>query len=539
MALTESAFTQQSRVSSPGDSKPVKPRYVEIWVLGILTSILYMVAALWMRYTMNYTIADSLTRTADAVYVLFSRDPHLAAIGSIWLPLSEFLQLPFALILRPFGQVELAGPVSTSLCIVATTLIIVRICRLLNLSRVATFAIALAWATNPVTVFYAANGMSEASSFMCVALAMLGYLGWIRLERTTYLVILAIGLAGAVLIRYEAVGLVPVMAVLAAWDGKRLRPSLVTMMIVALPAATAFLLWMLSEWILLGDPLHFARGAGSAPVNPPWLRGAHDFVGYLVYVGGWTLVFGPILLLLVLLLARPARFRGTLGILAAAGVFPGLHVLLLLRHNSWGDPRYFSTAALFAAIGAAWLASAGPRWPWLRAGWDMAVVAILLVGAVTAPLALADPVSTSVEAETRIFGGFFGRPPPAYKTIQGFPNPQSTGDFRIWRKVAADLDPEMARGKRVLVDTNLGFAAVLFSRHPSGFVASSDRDFKAILADPVGTVDYAISSWTCNGGGIDMVSERFGYGPFGTPSSPGLVHDYGCVRVYRLQTGRS
>jgi hypothetical protein len=316
---------------------------------------------------------------------------------------------------------------------------------------------------------------------------------------------------------------------------------MITMLIVALPAVAAFALWMATDWILLGDPLHWAKSTGGVPVNPPWLMGAHDFPTYLLYVGRWTIIFGPLLVILVLLLARPSRFRGTLGILAAAGVFPATHVLLLLRHASWGDPRYFASAVLFAAVGAAWLASAGPhpQWRWIRAAWDTAVVAVLTVGAVTAPIALTNPVATKVEAEGRIFGSFIGTPQPVYQTFKGYPDPQTTQDFRIWRQVAADLDPELARGKRVLVDTNIGFAAVLFSKHPSGFVINSDRDFESILSDPAGSVDYAISSYTCNPHGLDEVSQRFGYAPNPSEPGPGLVHDYGCARVYRLQPAKS
>jgi Dolichyl-phosphate-mannose-protein mannosyltransferase len=533
MALTEATIVHVTAVPPSGARTPVKRRW-EIWMLVVLSSVVYIAVAVWLRYILQYIIGDSLARTADAAYVLFSRDPHLAAIGAVWLPLPPLIQIPFALLLRPFGQLELAGPASTAFCTIVTTVIIARICQLLDLSRVATFAIALAWAANPVTVFYAANGMSEATFFVFAALMMLGYLGWIRLNRTSYLVIMAAGLAGAVLVRYEAVALVPVMAVLAAWDKSRFRLSILTIVIVALPATVAFILWLVSDWILLGDPLYWLKGLSSVgipPDNAAWLPNRHDVLANLVYVGRWTLIFGPLLAVLVLLLVHPRRARGTLGILAAAGVFPFGHFLLLLQHKSFGDPRYFATAVLFATVGAAWLASAAPRRWWLRAPWQTAVVAVLLVGAVTAPVALSDHVATSVESEWRVFGSFIGTPSQIATNKH---DPQSTQEFSMWRQVAADLDPELARGKRVLVDTNLGFAVVLFSRHPSGFIVSSDRDFESILADPAGSVDYAISSYTCNGAGPDEVSQRFGY-PSGGDPGPGLVHDYGCARLYRLQ----
>ena len=82
------------------------------------------------------------------------------------------------------------------------------------------------------------------------------------------------------------------------------------------------------------------------------------------------------------------------------------HFLLLLEHKSWGDPRYFAPAALFAAVGAAWLASAGPRARWLSVGWQTAVMIVLLLGSITAPIALTDPLATKVEAEARVFGQF-------------------------------------------------------------------------------------------------------------------------------------
>jgi Dolichyl-phosphate-mannose-protein mannosyltransferase len=511
------AAAGQLAVGHPSGARPQLRRHWEIWALAVLSAILYLIVALWMRYTMHYTIGDSLARTAGAEYVLFSRDPHLAALGSVWLPLPAFIQIPFVLLLKPFGQVELAGPVSTALCTVATTLIIVRLCRVLDLGRAATFAIALAWAANPVTAFYAANGMSEASSFVFVALMMLGYLGWIRLNRTSYLVILGIGLGGAVLCRYEAVGLVPVMAFLAAWERKGLRFSLSTMLIVALPAVCAFTFWMLSSLILLGDAFFWLKvGAGPAPTNLPWLPSQHDVLGTLVFAARWTIIFGPILVVLVLMLALWGRNRGTIGILAAAGVFPVTHVLLLLEGKSWGIPRYFATAALFAAIAAAWLASASPRARWLHMGWQTAVVAVLLLGAVTGPVALTSPVATTDEAEARIFGSFNVTQPQDNASGQNF--------TRV-RTVAADLDHVLAHGKTVLVDTNQGFPLVLFSRYPSGFVIPSDEDFKSILAAPNGRVDYALIFPQARA--LDVVGQAFG-------ASLVLVRDYGFVRLYRV-----
>jgi hypothetical protein len=220
---------------------------------------------------------------------------------------------------------------------------------------------------------------------------------------------------------------------------------------------------------------------------------------------------------LLLMLALRARNRGTLGILAAASVFPLTHAVLLLEGKSWGLPRYFATAALFAAVAAAWLLSAGPRARWLRLGWRTAVVAVLLLGAITGPVALTSPVATTDEAEARIFGSFDVTQPQV----------SSGQNFTRWRTVAADLDSVLAHGKTVLLDTNQGFPLVLFSRYPSGFVIPSDRDFESILADPNGRVDYALIFPQAQA--LDVVGQTFG-------ASLVLVRDYGFVRLYRVPT---
>jgi Dolichyl-phosphate-mannose-protein mannosyltransferase len=523
MALTEAAVVHLPAVRSPRSSTPLKRRW-EIWALAVLSPILYMVVALWMRYTVHYTIGDSLARTAGAEYVLFSRDPHLAALGGVWLPLPVFIQIPIVLLLKPFGQTELAGPLSTTLCTVVTTLIIVQLCRVLDLGRVATFAIALVWATNPVTVFYAANGESEASSFVFIALVMLGYLGWIRLNRTSYLVVMAMGLAGAVLVRYEAVGLVPVMAFLAAWETKRLRPSLCTMLIAALPAIGAFGLWILSSLILRGDALAWLKGQSSVSARPAysaWLPSQHDVLGTLVFTARWTLIFGPLLAILLLMLARWGRIRGTLGIIAAAGVLPMTHVVLLIEGKSWGVPRYYVPAALFATIAAAWITSSAPRWRLPRWGWQVTAIAALLLGSITGPIALADPVATTVESEARVFGSITATSGQVSASRQSWEN---------YRRVAADLDPMLAHGKRVLMDTNQGFPIVLFSHHPNGFVIPSDRDFESILSDPGGAVDYTLTF--PRAGALDVVGQRLG-------NSSVPVRDYGFARLDPVRSGRS
>ena len=57
---------------------------------------------------------DAVSRMANGYYVLWSNDPHLAAVGFVWSPLQSFADIPF-LLFKPLFPVlathELAGSI--------------------------------------------------------------------------------------------------------------------------------------------------------------------------------------------------------------------------------------------------------------------------------------------------------------------------------------------------------------------------------------------------------------------------------------------
>src|SRR5690349_4617983 len=62
-------------------------------ILFVISFGISMTLAMYMR-SLDVFFIDSLSRTANAFYVLFSRDPHLAAVGFVWNPLPSLIQLP-------------------------------------------------------------------------------------------------------------------------------------------------------------------------------------------------------------------------------------------------------------------------------------------------------------------------------------------------------------------------------------------------------------------------------------------------------------
>ena len=70
---------------------PSAPTVLFVVALAYFTAI---AAVLTFHY--GSIMGDAESRVADAWYVFFTRDPHLAAIGFVWNPLPSILVMPFA-----------------------------------------------------------------------------------------------------------------------------------------------------------------------------------------------------------------------------------------------------------------------------------------------------------------------------------------------------------------------------------------------------------------------------------------------------------
>src|SRR5438874_734088 len=94
----------------------------------ILVSLVLNLGAAW--YLSNIAQignADGLSRTANAWYVIFSRDPHLSAIGFVWPILPSLVQIPLLPLVRPLGSPELAGWLMSSMSGAATLAVLAAI----------------------------------------------------------------------------------------------------------------------------------------------------------------------------------------------------------------------------------------------------------------------------------------------------------------------------------------------------------------------------------------------------------------------------
>ena len=85
----------------------------EPWVWFVVCSIVYGGIGWWLL-SRDLIFPDAMSRVANAYYVLFSRDPHLAAIGFVWNPLPSLATLPLLVFSPWFPALASLGAAGTS-----------------------------------------------------------------------------------------------------------------------------------------------------------------------------------------------------------------------------------------------------------------------------------------------------------------------------------------------------------------------------------------------------------------------------------------
>ena len=153
------------------------------------------------------SIGDATSREANAYYVFFSNDPHLAAIGFVWNPLTSLTEMPLILLkgIWPALTAEaFASGIMSSVFMAGTCYQLFRFMEELGVRRTVRWLLVAAFAVNPMIVFSGGNGMSEAL-FLFTLVATTRYLArWLAGARTRDLIVAGIWLGLAYADRNEA-----------------------------------------------------------------------------------------------------------------------------------------------------------------------------------------------------------------------------------------------------------------------------------------------------------------------------------------------
>ncbi|QBJ98672.1 ABC transporter [Rhodococcus sp. ABRD24] len=491
-----------------------------------------------MNLGIGFIFTDSLSRVAAVSGVLLSRDPHLAAIGFVFTPLTAFAQLPLGFLGHWWPELlrwNLTA-VAMSAPFMAGTVIQVRgIARDRGCSTVLVVVLTALFALNPMIVMYAANGMSEAPFLFFVCWAVRRLIRWIRSDGVHDLITAGLALALAYLTRYDAIAPMFVAGALVGLISLlRYRPTAqpargdswwaaaIDVALVVAPGVAAFVAWSLTSWLITGTAFQqFSSVYGNSAILEQAGGNTTTAVERALFSLSEMAVLAPALPVLLLAAAILAIRRRDAEILVPVALFGsvlGTQSLLYLMDSTFPFLRFYITIIPLAFVLVVLLApsrapvishrpghAAPPPRPIPPNPGPSPLVALavsMLVGS-TAITTVAMGNARLAALEHSIASAIVpGRQDPAELAI--------LRTFGAERRIAEYLDALNLPDGSVLLDTVEGFAVVTASNNPKQFVITSDTDFTKILDDPAGHgVQYILAVPNTKRGIADAVNRRY------------------------------
>jgi hypothetical protein len=505
----------------------------------------YLVAAAILVLGFHSIVGDAWSRVGNADYMLFSRDPHLAAIGFVWGPLPSLLALPLLVFWRIWPDLVaagFAGSIVSAACMAAAVWQIWEASTDWGVGGRTRAAITALFALHPMIIYYAANGMSEAI-FMLTLIVAARYLArWLRDGSLAALVVSGIALALGYLTRYEAIpaalGAAALVGIVGALRDRgtgrrRMLTGLADATVLLVPAVAAFVGFAFASLLIVGNLFEqftsvygIASQLTLAAADVAVHTGQGTTAGY-VYIAHQIIGLSPAVLALVplgLIAGGRKPNAAAIAVLATLGMVVAWSVFGFVTGRTLGWLRYsIAVIPLDCLLAAALLGSRPGRLPAVLPApssiravavpWRILEMIAVLVrrgarlvarsaparlawavnshrwatGLLVLLLVVTVPVGTLTMLDERNNPteggeGFFLRPIVHIGPEFGTVSP--LGQYEVGREVAAYVDSLGLRDGQVLVDVSSGFPVVLQSMRPRQFVITTDRDFQAALASP-------------------------------------------------------
>lgn len=483
--LADWARFPEDNLVLPASRREAQHFGAEPWILGSAFATSYLIFGVWIALELG-VIGDTLARTANAHFVLFSRDPHLGAIGFVWNPLPSLLSLPLVAmkeIWPPLVERGIAASIISAAFSGIAIVFMVRILRRLLVKDWTRRLLVIAFATNPLIVYYSANGMTEMPLIASLLGAMDGLLAYLKDRRAVDLVKSGAWLVVGFTIRYETVPWAILVVLVLAIGLARVAPNELPeqrhrewvsgfSIVLLAPLAYAVSTWLFLNWAIMGDAFYFLTSSyGNASqtgtsvaysANAASAAGG-DALGTLRFGVQQVALWPPVLVALIAgfvqgLRQRKERNAWALMLLAALVSIPLFQLVMVFQGASAGWMRFFLPMIPFGYVVIAYsvrmIRPRGPR----RAAWILAFTVLLS-------------------------GHWF-----SYEALQPSSGlaQEPLSKYRDSQLVARYLDE---RSGVVLTDTFLSFPIVLHSEDPRSFLITSDRQFSKALEEPAAAVD--------------------------------------------------
>lgn len=503
---------------------------------------IYLAVGYWLQVRNGFIIGDSLARVSAAQSVLFSRDPHLAAIGFIFTPLAAMLQIP-SVALSPLwpdmAERAFSGTIMSSVFMAAAAVQILSMGTDRGLPRGYAVTITVLFALNPMIVFYGSNGMSEAPFIFFMSWAVRRLVLWMFDDDVHHLITaggIAMGLA--YLTRYDAVacvaaagGLVAATTYLRARPAPRIRRALLDLIMVSGPGLVTFLGWAAASWLITGEAFaQFTSQYGNTAILEQSGQTPAPFGEGLVFAAVCVSLLAPTLLPIaawaVFRRRREHNWQVLLPPLAIYGAALAFQTYSYASGSTFGFLRFYIIAIPLSACLAMLAVPDGAQKPAKRRG-RYAPAQQLSVGrrrrgrprlsyaAVAVAFAVALPVtawgmSLPKYAPQEYALGVVLDPNPDDVSERAAVEHRIAATFETEREIAAYLDRLDLPESSVITDTVYGFAIVAASERPKTFVVPSDQDFTTLLNSPAENgIEYLLAVPMEGRGVADALNLRY------------------------------
>jgi hypothetical protein len=359
-------------------------------ILGTaLLSIVAWIISAKLNLIMSYS--DAISHLNVARFVVDNRQPGLAQLGTVWLPLNHILYLP--LVWNDWlWHTGLAGSLVSMTAFVIAAVYVYKIVLELVASKLAAFVGALVFALNLNILYLQTTPLTESVYIATLVVSIYFLIRYLTTSDSKYLLPLGLFTAAQVMSRYDGWFVVLAEAGILFWYGLFMKKegmgkAFGNVILFVTPVIFAVLVWLGWNLVIFGNPLYFLTGPYSAHIQQALIisggqygrvmtvhnlaNSVKDFsyaiianVGMLiVFLGliGWSvyLVFNrhlktPIRVAIMIALATVVIFN-------VASLYLGFSIINLPSlhwnntHNpavSWFNTRYGIVALPFFAVGA-------------------------------------------------------------------------------------------------------------------------------------------------------------------------------------------
>lgn len=476
-------------------------------LLFTAAAVVYLAVGLYLSVGVGYLQGDALSRVADTRAALLSRDPHLAAIGFIFTPLTALAQLPTVWLSAWFPSLTrwiLTAVLVSALAMAGAVVQINAIARERGCPAWLTWGLTAAFALHPMILYYGANGMSEALFVFLVVWGVRRIARWMTTDDVHDLMVAGCALGLAYLARYDALaasGTATLVVAGVSWVRSR-KPAVAILdgLVVAAPTVLAFVAWSATSWLITGSALaQFSSRYGNAAILEQSGGGSTGGLEAITFSLAEIVVLAPALALVgavCVVLAVRRRDPEPLVLLLLLGVL-GFAGLTYLRGMTFPFMRFYICAVPLVVLFVAYLAPRRGQMPARRLGprsvdrvSDTSGRGVLLPALALVVVVAGLPVSGTAMLSPTLSQDQHALHAAVLPRL-GYAEPEIrlqeeaiVASFDTERRLAAYLDSLGLPEGSVIMDTVQGFPIIASTERPDRFVVPSDRDFVTILNDP-------------------------------------------------------